>query len=198
MKDFTRSETPVSERFIPPFGSQTGVWNQVKQTTMSNPTIILGVIGSDCHSVGNKVLDAFLTDRGFSVVNLGVMVGPEEFIDAALNHHAAAILVSSLYGHGELDCAGFRDRCKRRGLDPIVLCVGGNLVVGKTPREVVQRKFQAMGFDHVFFPSDDLEEFVRCLRRDIEEEENISFRNSSFGTSSALDSVPKLEFGNEV
>jgi methylaspartate mutase sigma subunit len=145
--------------------------HQQHQGTMNHPTIILGVIGSDCHSVGNKVLDAFLTERGFHVVNLGVMVSPEEFIDAALKNHASAILVSSLYGHGELDCAGLRDRCIRRGLDRIILCVGGNLVVGKTPRQVVERKFRAMGFDYVFFPSDDLEEFVRCLRRDLQEEE---------------------------
>jgi methylaspartate mutase sigma subunit len=135
---------------------------------MSDPTIVLGVIGSDCHSVGNKVLDAFLTERGFRVVNLGVMVGQEEFVQAAIDAHAAAILVSSLYGHGELDCAGLRDRCTSRGLDRIVLCVGGNLVVGKTPRETVERKFRAMGFDYVFFPGDDLEDFVRRLRETLQ------------------------------
>ncbi|MBN2580680.1 MAG: methylaspartate mutase subunit S [Pirellulales bacterium] len=134
---------------------------------MSNLTIILGVIGSDCHSVGNKILDAFFTERGFQVVNLGVMVSPEEFVAAAAEHHAAAILVSSLYGHGELDCAGLRDRCTHRGLDGILLGIGGNLVVGKTPREVVQEKFRAMGFDYVFFPGDDLEEFARRLREDL-------------------------------
>jgi methylaspartate mutase sigma subunit len=138
---------------------------------MNNPTIILGVIGSDCHSVGNKVLDAFFTERGFHVVNLGVMVSQDEFIDAAVKNHAAAILVSSLYGHGELDCVGLRDHCTTRGLDKIILCIGGNLVVGKTPHETVRRKFQSMGFDYVFFPSDDLEEFTRGLQKDIQARE---------------------------
>ena len=36
--------------------------------------LILGVIGYDCHSVGNKILDAFFTEEGFKVTNLGVMV----------------------------------------------------------------------------------------------------------------------------
>ncbi len=67
------------------------------------------------------------------MVNLGVMVSQDEFIDAAIETSAAAILVSSLYGQGELDCAGFRDRCVERGLENILLYVGGNLVVGKTP-----------------------------------------------------------------
>ena len=134
---------------------------------MNEPTIVLGVIGSDCHSVGNKILDAFLSEHGFRVVNLGVMVSQDEFIDAAIEAGAAAILVSSLYGHGELDCAGFRDRCVERGVDDVILYVGGNLVVGKTPREAIAEKFLAMGFDRVFMPGDELEEAARLLRADI-------------------------------
>ncbi len=130
-------------------------------------TVVLGVIGADCHSVGNRILDAFFTEKGFRVVNLGVMVSQDEFIDAAIETGAAAILVSSLYGQGELDCAGFRDRCIERGLESIVLYVGGNLVIGKTPRDEVVARFRAMGFDRVFMPSDDLEEAARLLESDI-------------------------------
>jgi methylaspartate mutase sigma subunit len=133
--------------------------------------IVLGVIGADCHSVGNKILDAFFTEKGYRVLNLGVMVSQDEFIDAAIETDAPAILVSSLYGHGEIDCAGFRDRCVERGLEDIILYVGGNLVVGKTPREIVIDKFMAMGFDTVFMPSDDLEEAARTLDADIRERE---------------------------
>ncbi|HDL7678717.1 TPA: methylaspartate mutase, partial [Yersinia enterocolitica] len=28
---------------------------------MQNPTIVIGVIGADCHAVGNKVLDRVFT-----------------------------------------------------------------------------------------------------------------------------------------
>jgi methylaspartate mutase sigma subunit len=139
---------------------------------VSGPVIVLGVIGADCHSVGNKILDAFFTEKGFTVVNLGVMVSQDEFIDAAIETGARAILVSSLYGHGQIDCAGFRDRCVERGLERVVLYVGGNLVVGKAPREAVEAAFTAMGFDRVFLPSDDLEEAARLLARDIAERES--------------------------
>lgn len=130
-------------------------------------SIVLGVIGADCHSVGNKVLDAFFTEAGFRVVNLGVMVSQEEFIDAAIEADAGAILVSSLYGHGEIDCEGLRAKCLERGLDDILLYVGGNLVVGKTPFEAVERKFIAMGFDRVFRPTVDLREAAGLLREDL-------------------------------
>ena len=106
---------------------------------MNEPTIVLGVIGSDCHSVGNKILDAFLSEHGFRVVNLGVMVSQDEFIDAAIESDAKAILVSSLYGHGEIDCEGLRQKCIERGLEDIILYAGGNLVVGKSPLEAVER-----------------------------------------------------------
>jgi methylaspartate mutase sigma subunit len=130
-------------------------------------TVVLGVIGADCHSVGNRILEAFFAEKGFRVVNLGVMVSQDEFIDAAIETGASAILVSSLYGQGELDCAGFRDRCVERGLENVVLYVGGNLVIGKTPRDEVVSRFTAMGFDRVFMPSDDLEEAARLLEADI-------------------------------
>ena len=130
-------------------------------------TIVLGVIGADCHAVGNKILDRFFGDQGFKVVNLGVMVSQDEYIDAAIETGAEAILVSSLYGHGEIDCQGFRERCTERGLSGIVMHVGGRLVVGKADPEEVRRKFLAMGFDRVVFPDDDLREEAEALKADI-------------------------------
>ena len=131
--------------------------------------IVMGVIGADCHAVGNKILERFFRDSGFKVVNLGVMVSQDEYIDAAIETGAEAILVSSLYGHGEIDCQGFRERCTERGLENIVLYVGGNLVVGKTPPEEVREKFRNLGFDRVWMPDDDLEVEADMLRRDIAE-----------------------------
>lgn len=137
---------------------------------MSTPyNIVLGVIGSDCHSVGNKILEAYFTENGFNVTNLGVMVSQEEFIAAAIETGAKAILVSSLYGHGEIDCAGLREKCIEKGLDDIILYVGGNLVVGKVPFEQVVEKFKKMGFDRVFSNEGSLDEEAELLRKDIQE-----------------------------
>ncbi len=136
---------------------------------MDVPRIVLGVIGADCHSVGNKILDAYFTEAGFHVVNLGVMASQDEFLDAAVESNAGAILVSSLYGHGLIDCEGLRQKAIERGLDKILLYVGGNLVVGKTPFAEIEKKFKDMGFDRVFSPHDDLTEAVKLLRQDLED-----------------------------
>ena len=135
---------------------------------MSPVNIVLGVIGFDCHSVGNKILDAYFTEAGFKVTNLGVMVSQEEFISAAIETDARAILVSSLYGHGEIDCAGLREKCIEKGLEELVLYVGGNLEVGKTPFAEVEAKFLKMGYDRVFGPDCALEKVVELLKKDLE------------------------------
>ncbi len=135
--------------------------------TEKQTTIVIGVIGADCHAVGNKILDKVFTDAGFKVVNLGVMVSQDEYISAAIETGAKAILVSSLYGQGKLDCQGFRERCIERGLEDMIIYVGGNLVIGKTDPELVKKDFLAMGYDRVFMPDTELSEVVRLLKEDI-------------------------------
>ena len=134
---------------------------------MNEITVVLGVIGSDCHAVGNKILEHALGHEGIKVVNLGVMVSQDEFIDAAIETGARAILVSSIYGHGEIDCDGLRGRCIERGLDRILLYVGGNLVIGKREFAEVETLFKGMGYDRVFAPSVDLAAVAQLLKQDI-------------------------------
>ncbi len=130
--------------------------------------IVIGVIGSDCHAVGNKIIENVFREQGFAVTNLGVMVSQEEFIGAAIETGAKAILVSSLYGQGELDCEGLRAKLIEKGLGKIILYVGGNLVIGKCDFSEIDAKFKAMGFDRVFPPSANLIDAARQLRFDIE------------------------------
>ena len=123
---------------------------QTEQTRKK--VLVIGVIGADVHAVGNKILYHAFTEAGFDVVNLGVMVSQEEYISAAIESDADAIVVSSLYGQGELDCRGMREKCDEAGLLGIPLVVGGNIVVGKQKFEDVEKRFHAMGFDRASRP----------------------------------------------
>ncbi|MCT4596965.1 MAG: methylaspartate mutase subunit S [Vallitalea sp.] len=134
---------------------------------MNGKKLILGVIGADVHAVGNKILAYAFEEAGFKVINLGVMVSQEEFIKAAIETGAHAILVSSLYGHGELDCRGLREKCEESGIGDILLYVGGNLVVGKTPFEEVKEKFINMGFNKVYPPGTLPDEAINDLKTDL-------------------------------
>ncbi len=134
---------------------------------MEKTTVVIGVIGADVHAVGNRIIEYALTQAGFSVVNLGVMVSQKEFVDAAIETNAKAIFVSSLYGQGELDCRGFGDYCQEAGLKDVLLYVGGNLVIGKSDFEPVQAKFKAMGFDRVYPPGCDINQGIDDLIMDL-------------------------------
>ena len=131
---------------------------------MDKKKLVLGVIGADVHAVGNKILYRAFVDAGFDVVNLGVLVSQEEFIAAAIESKADAILVSSLYGQGELDCRGLREKCDEAGLKGIPLVVGGNIVIGKQEFADVEKRFKDMGFDRAFPPGTAPETTIEALR----------------------------------
>lgn len=130
-------------------------------------TLVMGVIGSDVHAVGNRILEEAFSQANFNVVNIGVLAPQEEFISAAIETDADAILVSSLYGHGEMDCKGFKEKCIEAGLEDVLLYVGGNLVVGKQDWEPVKKKFLNMGFDRVYPPGTLPEKSIADLKKDL-------------------------------
>ena len=130
-------------------------------------TIVTGVIGSDTHIVGNRILTMALEKAGYKVVSLGALTPAADFVKAAVETRARAILVSSLYGQGELDCRGFRDLCTEAGLEDILLYVGGNLVVGKRSWEETEQTYLAMGFDRVAPPGTRAENVLEWLAKDL-------------------------------
>ena len=139
-------------------------WEDLK---MKKKKLVLGVIGADCHAVGNKILDYALTEAGFEVINIGVLSPQEDFINAAVETNADAIIVSSLYGHGEIDCRGLREKCDEAGLKGILIYVGGNIVVGKQNWNEVYDRFRAMGFDRVYPPGTSVDTTIHDLREDL-------------------------------
>ena len=93
------------------------VWSARMMTRQR--TLVTGVIGADTHIVGNRILGMVLEKAGYKVVSLGALTPAEEFVKAAIETAADGIMISSLYGQGELDCRGFRDLCIEAGLDEI-------------------------------------------------------------------------------
>ncbi len=132
-------------------------------------SIVIGVIGADVHAVGNKIIEFTLTNAGYNVVNIGVLSSQEDFINAAIETDAKLILVSSLYGHGEIDCRGMRDKCIEAGIGNILLYVGGNIVVGKQNFDEVRQRFFDMGFNRVYPPGTAIDEALKDIREDLGE-----------------------------
>ena len=134
---------------------------------MTNPTVITGTVGKDAHVIGTKILSRALREAGFNVVELGILTPPDEFINAAIETGADAILMSSLYGMGENDVQGFKGKCIEAGLNDVLLYIGGNLSVGRHDFSEIEATFKKLGFDRVYPPEADLNQAIADLRADL-------------------------------
>jgi len=136
---------------------------------VGNKTVVAGVL-QDIHHLGIIIIKGALEQAGFKVVNLGGRVSQEEFIQAAVETDAVAILISTSTGHAEIECEGMRDKCREAGLDNILLYLGGNLVID--PRrlqkwEDIEQRFKKLGFDRVYPPDCKIENVVNDLKADL-------------------------------
>ena len=130
-------------------------------------TAVTGVIGEDVHIVGIRIIERALIDAGIKVSSLGAQVSQEEFINAALETNADAILVSSFSGHAEILVRSFRDKCIEAGLDNIILYIGGSLLLSEENWDQVEKKFKELGFDRVYPPGTSPTRAVEDLKTDI-------------------------------
>ena len=135
-----------------------------------NKSVVIGTIGQDAHMIGGWVLSEAYKAAGFKVAFLGAVVPQEEFVQAAVETDADAILVSSSYGMGIIDCEGLREKCIEAGLDDIILYAGGTVAA---PLDIVERwpeiekRFAEMGFNRVFKNTCSAEESIRTLKQDL-------------------------------
>jgi methylaspartate mutase sigma subunit len=131
------------------------------------PVVVIGTIGHDAHIVGSSVLRLAFEEAGFKVVFLGAVVPPEEFISAAKESAADAILVSSMYGMGRIDCADFGDKCKEAGLGHVKLYLGGILITDPEQWPETEALFKGFGFDRVYPPQTKTGVAIADLKKDL-------------------------------
>lgn len=60
--------------------------------------IVLGTVKGDVHDIGKNLVGIMLKGAGFEVIDLGVDIAPERFIDAAREQGARLIGMSALLG----------------------------------------------------------------------------------------------------
>ena len=130
-------------------------------------TLVTGVIGEDVHIVGIRILEHALRNAGYKIVALGAQTTQEEFVDAARETNAHAILVSSLSGHANVLVAGLRDKCDEAGLKNIRLYLGGQLIIGEKEWPEVEEMYKNMGLDRVYKPDVEIPQVIEDLEADL-------------------------------
>ena len=89
-------------------------------------TFVMGTVKGDVHDIGKNLVDIMLEGAGFHVIDLGVQVAPERFVEAILEHKPdivgfSAFLTTTMpmfkANMNALEKAGLRDQ--------VIVMVGG-------------------------------------------------------------------------
>jgi len=59
-------------------------------------TVVIGTIQGDMHDIGKNLVTMMVEGAGFTVVDLGVDVAPEQFLEAAKEHQPDVVAMSAL------------------------------------------------------------------------------------------------------
>jgi methylmalonyl-CoA mutase C-terminal domain/subunit len=106
--------------------------------------VLLAKPGLDGHDQGAKVVARAMLDAGFDVRYTGLRQTPEQVRDAALEHDAEVIALSSMAG-AHLDfCARLKPLLEAAGLGQRLWIIGGNLPAAD------HDALRALGFRGVF------------------------------------------------
>ncbi len=108
-------------------------------------TVVLGASCGDFHGLGKKIVRGCLRASLFSVIDLGVNVPAERFVDEAVSQKAAIIGVSSMMIHTALSDQGprrVRQLLRERGLEREI-----KLVVGGAPYKFDPDLYRKVGAD---------------------------------------------------
>lgn len=68
----------------------------IAEKTEDVGTVVVGTVQGDLHDIGKKIVAMMMEAAGFSVVDLGVTVTPDEFIEAIKEHNPVIVGFSAL------------------------------------------------------------------------------------------------------
>ena len=89
-------------------------------------TAVIGTVKGDLHDIGKNIVKIMFEGHGIQVVDLGVDVSAEQFVDAAVENHANLICCSALLTTTMGEMGRVVEILKERGLrDSVKVMVGG-------------------------------------------------------------------------
>jgi methylmalonyl-CoA mutase C-terminal domain/subunit len=125
---------------------------------MNKIRVVIAKPGLDGHDRGAKVIARALRDAGMEVIYMGLRQTPEQIVAAALQEDADAIGLSILSGAHMHICPRVLDLLKARGLDDVLLVVGGIIPDVDIP------KLREMGVNGIFLPGTPMQEIVTFIQ----------------------------------
>ena len=128
---------------------------------MNRIRVVIAKPGLDGHDRGAKVIARALRDAGMEVIYTGLRQTPEMIVASALQEDADVIGLSILSGAHNHICPKVLDLLREKGLDDVVVLVGGIIPDVHIP------KLEELGVKGVFLPGTPLQEIVEFIQREV-------------------------------
>lgn len=112
-------------------------------------TVVLATVKGDVHDIGKNIVSLVMQCNNIEVVDLGVMVPPQQILDAARERKAHLIALSGLITPSLTEMGNLCRLCKEQGLD-IPIMIGG----ATTSEEHTALKLDPLYPGHVFHSTD--------------------------------------------
>lgn len=88
--------------------------------------VVLGTVKGDLHDIGKNLVKMMMEGRGLEVIDLGIDVPPEKFVEAAKEHDAQIIACSALLTTTMTEMKNVVEAAKEAGIrDKVTIMIGG-------------------------------------------------------------------------
>ena len=121
--------------------------------------ILLAKPGLDGHNIGIRLVGRALRDAGFEVIYTGMLLSPEEVVEAALQEDVDAVGLSILSGAHMSLMERIMALLKERGAEEIPVFLGGVIPDGD-----IQRLY-GMGVAEIYLPDSPIAGVVESIRQ---------------------------------
>jgi methylmalonyl-CoA mutase, C-terminal domain len=113
------------------------------------------------------VIARALRDAGMEVIYTGLRQTPEQIVGAALQEDADVIGMSILSGAHMHICPRVMDLLKEKGLDDVLVVVGGIIPDVDVP------KLQELGVRGIFLPGSPMQEIIDFINANVRRKETV-------------------------
>ena len=99
--------------------------------------VVIGTVEGDIHDIGKNLVATMLRANGFEVIDLGVDVPPQKFVDAVKKYKPDIVAMSALLTSTMVNMRKVIEALEKEGLrDKVKIIVGGAPVTEKFAKEI--------------------------------------------------------------
>jgi methanogenic corrinoid protein MtbC1 len=104
--------------------------------TESAGTIVVGTVAGDLHDIGKNIFIDYAKSAGFNMIDLGIDVPAQKFIDAVKEHSPLSLGMSCLLTSTSMEVGRVIEELKRQNLrDKVKVIIGGAALTEEFAKE---------------------------------------------------------------